>query len=50
MTKSAYINLFVTLILMAPINIIGLILSKILPENYDLYLDNIVLAKKVKDV
>jgi SAM-dependent methyltransferase len=49
-TKSIYINLFVALILMAPINIIGLILSKILPKNDDLYLDNIVLAKKVKDV
>jgi len=49
-TKSIYINLFVTLILMAPINIIGLILSKLLPKNDDLYLDNIVLAKKVKDV
>jgi len=50
MTKNAYINLLVTLILMAPVNIIGLILSKILPKNDDLYLDNIVLAKKVKDV
>lgn len=36
--------------LMAPINCIGLILSKILPRNEDLYLDNIILAKKVKNV
>lgn len=48
-TKNRYINLVTTLVLMAPINIIGLILSKILPKNDDLYLDNIVLAKKVKD-
>lgn len=49
MTKNVYINLLLTLILIAPINIIGLILSKILPKNDDLYLDNIVLAKKIKD-
>lgn len=50
LTKHVYINLLLTLIIMAPVNIIGLILSKILPKNDDLYLDNIVLAKKVKDV
>lgn len=50
LTKSGYINLFTTLFLMAPVNILGLVLSKILPKNDDLYLDNIVLAKKVKDV
>lgn len=50
LTKSVYINLLMTLIFMAPVNILGLILSKILPKNNDLYLDNIVLAKKVRDV
>lgn len=50
MTKNSYFNLFVTLVLMAPVNIVGLILSKILPTNNDLYLDNIVLSKKVKNV
>jgi len=50
LTKSIYFNMLTTLILVAPINIIGIILSKILPQNDDLYLDNIVLAKKVKDV
>jgi hypothetical protein len=50
LTKSAYFNILTALILIAPINIIGLFLSKILPRNDDLYLDNIVLAKKVKDV
>lgn len=50
MTKNGYLNLLITLVLMAPINITGLILSKILPKNNDLYLDNIVLAKKVKNV
>lgn len=50
LTRNAYVNLSTTLLLMAPINIIGLILSWILPKNDDLYLDNIVLAKKIKDV
>jgi SAM-dependent methyltransferase len=50
MTKNGYLNLLITLVLMAPINIIGVIFSKILPKNNDLYLDNIVLAKKVKNV
>lgn len=50
LSKNTYINLLVTMLLMAPVNIIGLILSKILPKNDDLYLDNIVLAKKVKNV
>ncbi|MHC2995804.1 MAG: class I SAM-dependent methyltransferase [Candidatus Atribacteria bacterium] len=49
-TKNAYINLLLTIILMAPFSIIGEILSKILPKNNDLYLDNIVLAKKKKNV
>jgi len=50
LTKSGYVNLLTTLLLMAPVNIIGLLISSILPKNDDLYLDNIVLAKKVKDV
>lgn len=49
-TKNPYINLLLTIILMAPLNILGEILSKILPKNNDLYLDNIVLAKKEKNV
>ncbi len=49
-TKSGYLNLLFMLLLMAPVNVTGLIFSKILPRNDDLYLDNIVLAKKVKDV
>lgn len=49
-TKNAYINLLLTIILMAPFNIVGEILSKILPKNNNLYLDNIVLVKKKKNV
>jgi SAM-dependent methyltransferase len=32
---------------MAPINLLGLILSKLIPKNPDLYLDQIILAKKI---
>lgn len=39
-----------TLLIMAPINILAIILSIILPKNDDLFLDNVVLAEKVKDV
>lgn len=49
-TKNAYLNLFITLFPIAPFNILGELLSKILPENNDLYLDNVVLAKKVVHV
>jgi SAM-dependent methyltransferase len=49
MTKNVYFNLLIIILLMAPINMAGLILSKLLPRNNDLYLDNIVLAKKIKD-
>ena len=50
LSKNRYFNLFVILLIMAPTNIIGLIMSKIFPRNNDLYLDNIVLAKKVNDI
>lgn len=46
-TNSIIFNLILTAFLMSPVNIIGLIFSKILPRNNDLYLDNIILAKKV---
>ena len=49
MTENIYFNLLIIILLMAPINMAGLILSKLLPRNNDLYLDNIVLAKKTKD-
>jgi SAM-dependent methyltransferase len=49
-TKNNIINLLITLFLMAPVNVTGLILSKILPRNDDLYLDNIILARKTQDV
>lgn len=50
LTNNKYLNLFLTIVLMAPINILGLVFSKILPKNNDLYLDNVILTKKVKDI
>lgn len=50
LTKNNYINLAIMIILMAPVNLLGIILSKLLPRNNDLYLDNIVLAKKVNNI
>lgn len=46
-TSNYWINLFLTIFLMAPFNVLGEMLSYITPKNDDLYLDNIVLAQKV---
>jgi SAM-dependent methyltransferase len=46
-TGNTYLNLLITLVCMAPFNVLGEILSGILPDNDDLYLDNVILAKKV---
>jgi SAM-dependent methyltransferase len=48
-TDKIYFNLLTTLLLIAPFNILGLILSFLLPKNNDLYMDNIILAKKVNN-
>lgn len=45
-TRNGYVNLLITLFMMAPLNLFGQLLSYLLPKNNDLYLDNIVLAKK----
>jgi SAM-dependent methyltransferase len=40
------INMFLCFIFMSPLNILGQILYKIFPKNENLYLDNVILAKK----
>jgi SAM-dependent methyltransferase len=45
-TKNAFINILLTLFLMAPWNIVGSLIYGIFPKNNDLYLDNIILAQK----
>jgi SAM-dependent methyltransferase len=47
-SRYGYVNLLTTLVLMAPFNVLGELLSKMLPKNDDLYLDNIILAQKMR--
>jgi SAM-dependent methyltransferase len=47
-TRSPCINLLICVLLMSPFNVLGQALSWLLPENKDLYLDNIILARKVE--
>lgn len=46
-SSNKYLNILFMLFLMAPVNIAGEFLAKVLPKNKDLYLDNVILAKKV---
>lgn len=48
-TRQPVINLLLCVVLMSPFNIFGALLSKVLPNNPDLYLDQIVLARKTAD-
>lgn len=48
--KNSLIKKIATLFLMAPITIFGVLLSKILPGNDDLFLDNIILAVKKEHI
>jgi len=47
-TKSPYINLLICVLLISPFNILGQALSWLLPRNKDLYMDNVILARKIK--
>lgn len=47
--KNPFIKKLTTLFIMAPVTIIGLIFAKLLPNNDDLFLDNVILAVKKKD-
>lgn len=45
-TKRRSVNLLATLLLMAPVNLLGMLAGLILPSNPDLFLDQIVFARK----
>jgi hypothetical protein len=45
-TRSGWVNLFLTVLLISPVNILGVAAGWLLPANQDLYLDNVVLARK----
>jgi SAM-dependent methyltransferase len=49
-TRHGKLNLLVNVMLMSPFNILGEIFVRILPRNTDLYLDNIVLARKTSSL
>lgn len=46
-TKNRITNTLLTIVLLSPFTILGILLSSILPAGSDLYLNNIVLAKKL---
>jgi SAM-dependent methyltransferase len=46
-TRSHAINLLICATVMAPFNVLGALLYKVLPVNPDLYLDQVVLARKI---
>jgi SAM-dependent methyltransferase len=46
LTRSLTVNRLIVLCLMGPVSLAGLIVGRLLPANPDLYLDNIVLARK----
>jgi SAM-dependent methyltransferase len=45
-TKSGWLNAISTLMFIAPINIVGAAVAAVTPRNPDLYLDNVVLARR----
>jgi SAM-dependent methyltransferase len=45
-TRWLLVNILITTVIMAPISLWGLLLSRVLPANADLYLDNVVVARK----
>jgi len=46
-TRWSFMNLLICVLMMAPFNILGALLHPLLPANPDLYLDQLVLARKV---
>jgi len=48
--KHKLLRQMLTIFVMAPANILAIIFSLLLPKNNDLFLDNVVLAEKVRDV
>ena len=46
-TKNKYLNILINILFIAPFTIIGIIISSILPNNKNLYNNNIILARKL---
>lgn len=47
--RKGYFRHIVTLIINAPVNLLGVLFGLIFPNNFDLYLDNVIIAKKKKE-
>jgi len=45
-TKSVYVNYFFKLFIISPINLLAILFNLVIPKNYDMYLDNVLLVKK----
>jgi hypothetical protein len=45
-TKNSFINILICAVLISPFNITAQIVYRLFPQNKDLYLDNVILAKK----
>ena len=45
-TRNAKLNFVICAIIMGPINMLGILIAKLLPGNPDLFLDQVVLARK----
>lgn len=46
LTSNAKLNLMISAIVMAPFTLLGILFGKVLPSNPDLYLDQVVLARR----
>ena len=46
-TRNPIVNMFLAVLLTFPITLLGIVLGWLLPDNEDLYLDNVILARKV---
>ena len=47
-TNILFLNYLIKLFIISPINLLAIILNLIIPKNNDLFLDNVLLAKKIK--
>jgi SAM-dependent methyltransferase len=45
-TKNKYLNILINILFIFPFNILGILISNILPNNENLYHNNVILAKK----
>lgn len=47
-TKYLFFNFLIKFLIISPINLLGIILKLLFPKNQDIFLDNVLLAKKIR--